>query len=262
MEALTELQPTSKDCKLLIPVLTKFLEGFERKYENMFAEMKNEFRSKMEEQSKEFTELLKSKNAEITSLNQQVNGLRLKVERLESNLDDADAYERKDTIIISGSGLPISGTGENCVQVVQETLRNTLQVELNANEINTVHRLGKKPLSQTPDKRPMIIKLCRRDVKRQILTAARQVKPSNLYVNESLTAPRRMILQVLRMMKRAHPDLLDGCSSYDGNVYAYTKTTPGARNLRHLINSHQKLVAFTRDFIKVPLENFLDSWEF
>ena len=209
----------------------------------------------------DFTESLRSKTLEIDQLKSQVKELQLKVGKLESSLDDADAYERRDTLIISGTSLPAATTGENCSSVVQELARNSLRMELPLTEINTVHRLGKKPGNQAPDKGPIILKLCRRDTKRQIISAARSIRPPNLFVNESLTAPRRKILHVLRQMKRSHPDLINGCSSYDGNIYAYTKNGT-SRNQRHLVNSYHMLVSFTRDHVRIPIETFLDSWEF
>ena len=209
----------------------------------------------------EFSESLRSKTQEIDQLKSQVGELRQKVDKLETNLDDADAYERRDTLIISGSSVPAATTGENCSSLVQNLARSALSIELPLTEINTVHRLGKKPDNQVPDKRPIILKLCRRDTKHQLVSAARRMRPSNLFVNESLTAPRRKILHVLRMMKRSHPNLLNGCSSYDGNIYAYTKDG-SSRNQRHLVNSYPMLVAFTREHIRVPIETFLDSWEF
>ena len=47
--AFSQIKPTSKDCKTLIPVLISFLENFERKYESMFKNMKEEFLSGLAE---------------------------------------------------------------------------------------------------------------------------------------------------------------------------------------------------------------------
>ena len=50
----------------------------------------------------EFTELLSSKFKEVDDLKQQVALLEGHVRKLEDYIDDADAYERRDTIIIVG----------------------------------------------------------------------------------------------------------------------------------------------------------------
>ena len=193
-----------------------------------------------------------------------------KVEKLESYIDDADAYERRDTVILSGSALPAATIGENCNEVTRQILKRELNMEIPLTEINTCHRLGKKSPSQSPDTRPIIVKLCRRDVKSQLISAARQLGKGNskrgqnipnLFVNESLTPPRRKILFTLRQIKRAHPDIVSGCSSYDGKIFAYTKNG-NLRNTRHLVNNHQSLVKFCDEHIKVPIQTFLDHWEF
>ena len=112
------------------------------------------------------------------------------------------------------------------------------------------------------------MKLCRSDTKREILMAKRNFsdRSSSLFINESLTPRRRTILFALRQMKRAHPTLVTGCSSIDGRIYAYTKPDPISdpnsrpRNIRHLVNTHEKLVEFCRHFVMKPLDTFLDSW--
>ena len=105
-------------------------------------------------------------------------------------------------------------------EVAREIIKNKLNFELSASDISTAHRLGRKPLNQTSDKRNIVLKLCRRDVKRDLISASFGQRNPTLYVNESLTAPRRKILYCLRQMKKAHPNLISGCSSYEGKIYA------------------------------------------
>ena len=62
----------------------------------------------------EFTELLSSKFKELDDLKQQVVWLESHVWKLDEYIDDADAYERLDTIIIAWKNLPVSLQGENC----------------------------------------------------------------------------------------------------------------------------------------------------
>ena len=116
---------------------------------------------------------ISSKNQEIADLKESVGMLQTKVERLEMLVDDADAYERRDTVILTGSALPAYSIGENCVNLTREIIKRDLKVELPVQEINTVHRLGKKLQTQANDKQPIILKLCRRDTKSQLISAAR-----------------------------------------------------------------------------------------
>lgn len=55
--------------------------------------------------------------------------------------------------------------------------------------ISTAYHLGEKPVSPFVDKRSIIFNLCRRDIKRDILNACKELKPK-LHVNESLTPTR------------------------------------------------------------------------
>lgn len=213
------------------------------------------------ELKQEFTQAMAAKNTEIDELKAQVSALKKTVSKLEGTIDDQDAYERRDTIIISGNSLPEATRGEISSNVVCQVLKDRLKVELPPNEISTAHRLGKKPPTQTPDKRPFIIKLCRRDTKRTLLQAARsQNSSSPIYINESLTPKRRTILFALRQMKKAHPQLVTGCTSTDGKIFAFTKNPAGGNDSRHLVNTHEDLVFFCREYVKLPLDSFLDNW--
>ena len=61
-------------------------------------------------------------------------------------------------------------------------------------------------------------------------------------------------------MKKENPNLVKGCSTYNGNVYAYRKSVennPNARDTRHLVNDRDALLAFCRGYIKKSLDLFL-----
>ena len=219
------------------------------------------------------TELLTAKTTEIDSLNSTVKGLEAKVNKLENLIDDEDAYVRRDSLIFSGPWVPLVENAEIPSNTVRNIIKDKLKIVLHPNDVSVAHRLGKKPTSQLPDRRPIIVKFTRRDIKRDILSARRTLKnecKDNIYINESLTPKRRTILFALRKIRKNHGDVLTGCSTIEGRVYAYTKP-PGANtrarnssdrrpDQRHVINTHESLVEFCREYIKKPLEDFLDSW--
>lgn len=240
LEGLPELK--SEDSKILLSVLLE----------------------KIDELRQEFTAALKAKNLEISSLRGDVNALKSKVSQLELQLDEADSYERRDTLILTGESIPLHSQGEVCSEVARQVVSEKLKISLPPNSINTCHRLGRKPIHQTPDRRPIIVKFCQRDVKMEVLVSARKLRVSNFYANESLSPTRRSILYALRKIKKAHPNLVTGCTSYDGKIYAYTKpsvTAPdNSRSVRHAIKSKDHLREFCESFIKKPLEDFLDNW--
>ena len=229
--------------------------------------------NRFDSMKKEFFDLLATKNREVEELRDELCVMKKKVSLLEGTIDDGNAYERRDTVIFSGSAVPVVSNGENCRDIVINLVKEKLRIELPISEINIAHRLGKKPISQAPDKRNIIVKLCRRDMKREIMVASRNSQYSSstapsgpsLFINESLTPKRQTILYALRQIKRAHPTIVVGCTSIDGRVYAYTKPpnliqNSRERSVRHPINTHEDLTKFCRDYVKLPLETFLETW--
>ena len=57
LSLLTDLQPTTKDCKSLIPGLVSFLQNFQQKFESSFSEMKSELLSGISERDRKMIEL-------------------------------------------------------------------------------------------------------------------------------------------------------------------------------------------------------------
>lgn len=215
------------------------------------------------EMKQEFIEKLEEKNKLVEDLRIEVDTLKLKVSNMEEKLDDADAYERRDTLLFSGSDVPHGLDGENCANIVIDLVKDKLKLNLQRSDLSVCHRLGRKPVSQQPDKRNIVVKLCRRDLKADILYACRQVKP-NMYVNESLTPIRGTIMYVLRQMKKKFPDKVSGCSSLDGKVFAWVRpagpAVAGSRNARWPINSLLKLQQFSTDVLNTPLTSFIETW--
>ena len=130
-------------------------------------------------------------------------------------------------------------------------------------DISRSHRLGKRPINQVNDKRNIIVKLCRRDMKRDILSACRNMKP-NMYVNESLTPVRNTIMYVLRQAKRKRHSRVVGCTSIGGRVFAWVKpdgdTQQNSRHRKVQVNTHMDLETLFNDVLKEPLDEYLQSW--
>ena len=219
--------------------------------------MKSEFQKFREE----FSGLLAAKNTEIERLQAKVLSLEDELKKVKDNIDGAEAYERRDTIVLSGSSIPAGSQGENCVATVQSLIKDKFRVEVSDHDISCSPRLGPKPNNQEPDKRSLIVKFCRRDVKTNVLISGRRAKAHGLFVNESLTPARNSIYRTLRTIKRSHPQLVKGCSTFDGNVFAYTKApNPNStRDVRHKINTHERLTKFCEEHVKQPLSAFLDQ---
>ena len=105
--------------------------------------------------------------------------------------------------------------------------------------------------------------LCRRERKYDLISACKQTKPPNLFINENLTPTRNNILFSLRCVKKKFPSIVAACSSHDGKVYTWIKPlnpdAPSARNSKLFINTQDQLEDFCRKSLKVQIEE-LHNW--
>ena len=202
----------------------------------------------------------KASNEERTlanELSKTCRSLNERVNHMEELIDDDNAYSRRESLIFSGPAvLAEIGNNETCAPSVIKLLKTNLNVEINPSDISVSHRLGSRK-SQGPDKRSIIAKFCRRDLKRDILASARRVKPSNLFINESLTNVRQKISQALRIAKKQHPDVISGITSIEGRVFVWRKGSEGGRDVRHCINTLARLEDFCMQNMRVSSTNFL-----
>lgn len=223
------------------------------------------FKGYMTEMRDYFSQIIETKDKEIADLRSTVDNLRERITQLENDVDDAAAYERRDTLIFSGD-IPAVTPGENTNEVVREVLRNKLKLNLQDSDLSSCHRLGRRSTRQGPDRRNIIVKLCRRDIKADILAACRANKP-NFYVNESVTPKRGKILFALRRAKKAFPSKIAYVRSNEGNVVVGLQPhsrdgdegNPGSsgrseRLRRVTINTPELLEAFLRAELNTSLE--------
>lgn len=236
----------SEDGKLIVAAI---VEQMEEKLEQLRAEFRRE---------------MADKDKQISELHDEVNSLKMKLSKVDERVDDADAYERRDTLIFSGSGVPLSRDQESCPDIVCSLVKEKLKVQLSTSDISTCHRLGRKPVTQKPDSRSIIVKLCRRDLKGDLLFACRELKP-DIYVNESLTPTRNRIMYVLRRARQQFPEKISGSSSRDGRVMVWVKPpnseAVGARNSRMFINTRLELENFCTETLGTPLSTFVENWQ-
>ena len=220
-------------------------------------------REEWSKQKIKFSDMIDVKNAAIELLQSEVTSLKGRVAKLEDKIDDSDAYERRDTVLFSGEGLPAGSPTENLPAIICGLVKEKLKFSIAPGDISTAHRLGKKPLTQQPDRRKIVVKFCRRDVKKDILFASRQLKP-NFYVNESLTPVRNTIMFTLRKIRREHEDTVRGSSSTDGRVFVWVPppvgAPPAARNAKLPINSLAQLEEFTKKFLDKTVDAFINPW--
>ena len=82
------------------------------------------------------------------------------------------------------------------------------------------------------DKRSITLKLCRRDIERDLLHTCKELKPK-FYVNESLTPKRSTITYAIRKVKQEFPDKFESARSVDGSVCAYIPVSEAASRQHH-----------------------------
>ena len=252
LKVLTDLQPTSKDGKSIIPALVSMLQSFQQKFVDMFTELKDEF-----------VDLCKTKDVKIGELHGEIKSLKLQVSKLEDRIDQNESYERRDTLVFSGKVIPVVKADENCAELVCKLLLDNLRLVVSPNDISIAHRLGPKPTNQTPDRRNVIVKFCKRNAKIDILSSARRAKPKDFYVNESLTPLRQSSAYAIRKAKIEFPTIVSGYNTIDGSISVWVKSVnqnaPGARDSRITINSYDRLRDFCEKTLGKPISHFIQT---
>ena len=261
-EELEELKHLSPDGKLIVAAIKKQITLMERRLEKKYDE-------ELERISNEFSDALKEKDIELQSLKVNLESsistttaLNKSVKKLAADLDAQDAYNRRESVIISGHKVKPVTESENCPNIVRELVRNELKLQIDP-MISTAHRLGKPPApsSNEPDRRAIIVRFCQKDTKNLVYNAARKLKVNELYVNESLTPVRRKIMAVLRKISKTNNRFVKSCSTFNGNCFVYTLpslTAPETtRAIKTQVNDWDTLSEICPNFVKKPVEYFL-----
>ena len=82
--------------------------------------------------------------------------LRKRVVELEDKIEDNELYERRDTVIVSGDGIPAVSDNEDSSKIVTQLIKDKINLIVNPADISVAHRLGRKP-DHGPDKRKIIL---------------------------------------------------------------------------------------------------------
>ena len=77
----------------------------------------------------ELIELVNAKNEKIEKCESEIVLLKTEVRKLKNELDDTDAYQRRDTVILSGNGVPEGNNDENCKNVVCNLVKKPTKVK-------------------------------------------------------------------------------------------------------------------------------------
>ena len=150
---------------------------------------------------------------------------------------------------------------ENCPELVVKLLNSNLNVKITQGDISVTHRLGPIKASGSPNRRNIYVKFCRRDLAKTIISTSKQQKKPNFYCNESLTPLRRSLFHGLRKMKNIHPEIVKGCTTQAGRVFAFTAPVGTSKmDQKHHICNMDDLRVFCETYVKVDMAQLLKEY--
>ena len=180
----------------------------------------------------------KKHQAEVAALKQEIR--ELKDER-----DHDENYGRKNSIIISGSAIPKSLLNEDTYNVAASIVNSNTGISITRSDIDVCHRLPSRKAEDDQNKKSIIVKFVRREVKHRIIQAARQKKPKNVYFNDSLSRTRGKIRYVLAKAKKYQNGKISSIKTDDGNIKVFTPPLQsGGSFIRTTINTKAQLDDF------------------
>ena len=148
--------------------------------------------------SSDFRELLKDavKDAirdEIVKatgpLKEEIAMLKAELSTLKEKANDNEQYSRRSNIRIFGLK---EDPDENCHDTVIEFFSRDLGVTMSPNEIDRVHRVGRR---RDLEARPMIVKFRSHNAKVTVMRKKRTLRGKRIYINEDLTKPNLDLLK-------------------------------------------------------------------
>jgi len=165
-----------------------------------------------------FKKELTKKDTTIEHLTEENKHLEDRVRSDEDYVDkvtnDLEQYGRRNNIRISGiDGDANRQTSETTTTLVINTIKEKTGFELNVNDIDVAHRLGKYRQGK---QRPVIVKFVRRQTKIQAFSHAKQLRQSAIYINEDLTKTNQEVLSSVRLKDR---DSVKKAWSHEGKIY-------------------------------------------
>ena len=179
---------------------------------------------------------------ELKTLKSENRELKSELHVLSESNDSLESYTRRECIIISGKSVPPETDDENTDEIVIKLVKEKLNKTLSNADIHVSHRIGSTAGKPDGYVRPIIIKLFRRPLKYELMSAClREPRPANFYINESLTAKRLKLLQTIRSLLADHRDLFKQCYTRNGKIIVQLVTQ---HKQKHSIHNTSTLLKF------------------
>ena len=264
LKTINDSDALTSETKCMFKVLIDFMKTLVNDKDNKVNDLEN----KLEQEKLDKETKISGMETELDHFKKVNKDLESQICKMKDTHDELEAYGRRESLIFSGEKIKPYETDEDCVLIAKNIIKNDLKIQMDP-LISTAHRMGRPPApdSSAADKRPIIVKFCRRDDKFLVMKTAsnKTTRVSGLFCNESLTRTRSKILYALRKAKKMKESPITGTSTLNGRVFVHHKastTAPAGGQIQKTeINTMDRLTDFCSNFIKKPLETFLDTQE-
>lgn len=187
-----------------------FAQAFIKALQNqsVITALKQAFTSDLLVEINELKVLVKEKDEKIKHLNQRVSDLEIKS-------DDLEQYSRRNSLRVYGIQ---EREFENPVEITREMFKQELDIDIQPQALDRVHRVGKK--SSNEKGRPLLVKFATYRDRDQVYRAKSRLKKDQasktIFINEDLTRPRAQLLFLARRLKRDKK--ISDCWTHDGKI--------------------------------------------
>lgn len=171
----------------------------------------------------DFQKEIKSLKEEVTSLTTQltrketvIGQLEARITDLEAAMDETEQYSRRNSIRITG--IPET-KGENPTAKALDLFNTKMALTppVDIADIDRAHRVG---ANEEGKKRGVLVKFTSYRARAKVFSAKKELKQTDIFINEDLTRKRSQLLFEARKAKRN--GCLNNCWSSDGRVLIKT----------------------------------------
>lgn len=155
----------------------------------------NEVNERMAGMEKGLSEKLEKQEQKITKLEEENMRLRESLKQLEGKQDDLENRSRRNNLIFYGvpENQNTPETWDDCGRKILDIIVNDIKLEgITDRDVERAHRLGGQF-----GKRPIIVKFMHFRVKEKILLARRNLKGTNIFINEDFSTKIRQEREIL-----------------------------------------------------------------
>ena len=142
----------------------------------------------------DFEKYKEEKEQQVKNLQNQVSAMSKKIDEITKTADKQEQYSRRNCLLIHGIE---EKQDESTDDTVIKVFKDNLGVDVNINEIDRSHRLG-KPNENANKHRPIIVKFIGYNMRSKVFNKKKLLKGKNMSITESLTPLRMEMLKKAR----------------------------------------------------------------